>query len=80
VQDFTDQLRALEKSIKEKPKEPALRFLAGFQYAYLGYPKEAVDQLEKGLKLAPRDEMARKLRDEMAGKLKPAEAPGPGIK
>lgn len=77
VQDFTDQLRALEKAVKEKPKDPGLRFLAGFQYAYLGYPKEAVDQLDKGLKLAPRDEMARKLRDEMTAKLKPAEAPAP---
>ena len=81
VQDFTDQLRALEKAVKEKPNDPALRFLAGFQYAYLGYPKEAVDQLDKGLKLAPRDEMAKKLRDEMAAKLpKAVEAPAPSSK
>jgi tetratricopeptide (TPR) repeat protein len=81
VQDFTDQLRALEKAVKEKPNDPALRFLAGFQYAYLGYPKEAVDQLDKGLKFAPRDEMAKKLRDEMAAKLpKAVEPPGPGLK
>jgi Tfp pilus assembly protein PilF len=80
IQDFTNQLRALEKAVKEKPNDPALRFLAGFEYAYLGYPKEAVDQLEKGLKIAPRDEMAKKLRDEMAAKLKPAEPPTPGLK
>lgn len=81
VQDFTDQLRALEKAVKEKPNDPALRFLAGFQYAYLGYPKEAVDQLEKGLKFAPRDEMAKKLRDEMAAKLpKAIEPPAPSTK
>ncbi len=53
VQDFTDQLRALEKAVKDKPNEPALRFLAGFQYAYLGFPKESIDQLDKGLKFAP---------------------------
>ena len=81
VQDFTDQLRALEKAVKEKPTDPALRFLAGFQYAYLGYPKEAVDQLDKGLKLAPRDEIAKKLREEMAAKLpKPIEPPTPAVK
>jgi tetratricopeptide (TPR) repeat protein len=80
IQDFTDQLRALEKAVKEKPNDPALRFLAGFEYAYLGYPKEAVGQLEKGLKVAPRDEMAKKLRDEMAAKLKSAEPPAPGLK
>jgi tetratricopeptide (TPR) repeat protein len=80
IQDFTDQLRALEKAVKEKPNDPALRFLAGFEYAYLGYPKEAVDQLDKGLKIAPQDHTAKKLRDEMAAKLKPAEAPTPGLK
>ncbi len=81
VQDFTDQLRALEKAVKDKPNDPAMRFLAGFQYAYLGYPKEAVDQLDKGLKLAPRDEMAKKLRDEMTAKLpKAVEPPAPSIK
>jgi cytochrome c-type biogenesis protein CcmH/NrfG len=81
IQDFTDQLRALEKAIKDKPNDPGMRFLAGFQYAFLGYPKEAVDQLDKGLKVAPRDEMAKKLRDEMAAKLpKPADPPAPGVK
>ena len=81
VQDFTDQLRALEKAVKDKPNDPALRFLAGFQYAYLGYPKEAIDQLDKGLKIAPRDDLARKLRDEMQAKLpKAVEPPSPGLK
>jgi tetratricopeptide (TPR) repeat protein len=78
IQDFTDQLRALEKAVKEKPNDPALRFLAGFEYAYLGFPKEAVDQLDKGLKAAPRDQMAKKLRDEMTSKLpKPVVPPAP---
>jgi tetratricopeptide (TPR) repeat protein len=81
IQDFTDQLRTLEKAVKDKPNDPALRFLAGFQYAYLGYPKESVDQLDKGLKIAPRDEMAKKLRDVMVAKLpKPIEPPNPGLK
>lgn len=71
--DYTTHLRALEQAEAEKPKDPALRFLAGFHYAYLGYPKESIDQLDKGLKIAPRDEMARQLRDEMQAKLpKPA--------
>jgi tetratricopeptide (TPR) repeat protein len=69
AQDYTTQLRAVEKAVKDRPNDPALRFLAGLHYAYLGYPKEAVDLLDKGLQAAPRDEMARKLRDEMAAKL-----------
>jgi hypothetical protein len=66
----------LEKAVKDKPEDPAQRFLLGFHYAYLGYPQNAVDQLERGLKVAPQDEMAKQLRDEMRAKLpKPVDAP-----
>ena len=76
--DYTDQLHLLEKAIKDKPAEPALRFLVGFHYAYLGFVTESVDQLEAGLKLAPRDEIARQLRNEMHAKLaKPTKPPAP---
>jgi tetratricopeptide (TPR) repeat protein len=76
--DYTNQLHALEQAIKDKPESPALRFLAGFHYAYLGFATESVDQLEAGLKLAPRDEMARQLRHEMHGKLSnPTKPPAP---
>jgi tetratricopeptide (TPR) repeat protein len=61
-EDYTAQLRALEKAIQEKPKDPALRFLAGYHYAYLGFRKEAVDQLDRALKVSPRDELAKELR------------------
>jgi tetratricopeptide (TPR) repeat protein len=67
--DYTTHIRALEKAEGERPTDPALRFLAGFHYAYLGYPHEAIDQLDKGLKIAPNDEMAKLLRDEMQAKL-----------
>jgi hypothetical protein len=33
AQSFTDQLRALEKAVRDKPQDPAQRFLLGFQYA-----------------------------------------------
>ena len=73
VQDYSQQLRALEKAVGDKPDNPATRFLAGFQYAYLGFPQQAVDQLDKGLKLNPKDEAAKLLRNEMLAKLgKPA--------
>ena len=75
TQDYTTQLRALEKSVGEKPDNPALRFLAGFHYAYLGHPQHAIDQLDKGLKIAPKDEMAKLLRDEMQAKLPKPIAP-----
>jgi tetratricopeptide (TPR) repeat protein len=75
VQDYTTQLRGLEKAVKDKPDNPALRFLAGFHYAYLGFPKEAVDQLDKAIKLQPQDEMAKALREEMQAKLPKPVAP-----
>lgn len=66
VGNYTDQLRALEKQMKDKPESPALRFLAGYHYGYLGYPTDAFKQLEKVKALAPQDEMAKKLLEIMA--------------
>jgi hypothetical protein len=80
TRDYTSQLRALEKRINEKPNDAALRFLAGFHYAYLGFTTQAIDQLDKVLSIAPRDEMARQLRNETRGKLgKPTVAPVPPV-
>jgi tetratricopeptide (TPR) repeat protein len=67
--DYTTQLRALEKAVKDKPEDPAQRFLLGYHYAYLGYPKQAIDQLDKVLELQPKDEASKQLRDEMKAKL-----------
>jgi hypothetical protein len=78
ARNYTRQLRALEKHVSARPNDPALRFLAGFHYAYLGFTAQAIDQLDKVLALTPRDDMARQLRDEMRGKQsKPAAAPEP---
>lgn len=73
-QDYTTHLRALESAVKSQPEAPALRFLVAFHYAYLGFPRDAVAQLDKTLKLAPQDQAAKALRDEMRAKLpaKPA--------
>jgi tetratricopeptide (TPR) repeat protein len=68
-QDYTRQLRSLEGAVKDKPDNPAQRFLLGFHYAYLGFPKESIAQLDKGLKIAPQDQGAKFLRDEMRAKL-----------
>ncbi len=69
MQSYTDQLRALEKATKEKPDNPALRFLLGFHYAYLGFPQQGITQLDKAVKLAPQDEMAKQLRTQLQTKL-----------
>jgi len=74
--DYTRQLRVLESSIAERPKDPALRFLAGFHYSYLGFPQPAILELDKALEAEPHDEIARLLRDETQSRLpKPAADP-----
>jgi tetratricopeptide (TPR) repeat protein len=69
--DYTAALRTLEKARNDNPRDPALRFLLGYHYAYLGYPKEAMRELVELVKLAPGDAIARKIRDAAAAKLKP---------
>ena len=77
VGDYTSQLRALEKSVKQQPDDPAPRFLLGYHYGFLGYPQHAVKQLDKALELAPADQLAQKLRDQFNAKLpKPADVNG----
>ncbi|HVC92302.1 MAG TPA: tetratricopeptide repeat protein [Pirellulales bacterium] len=74
-QAYTDQLRALERARNEKPDSPALRFLLGYHYGYLGYPKQAVHELDLAVKLNPEDKLASQLRDLMQSKLSPAATP-----
>ena len=75
IGDYTAQLRVLEKARDEKPDDPALRFLLGWHYGYLGYPKQAVRELNKTLELAPTDVIAKKVRDAMAEKLPKSDLP-----
>lgn len=66
---FTEQLRALEKARNEKPSDPALRFVLGYEYYYLGFTKEAFRELDKAIQLQPKDPFARQLRNMAATKL-----------
>ena len=75
VDDYTTQLRALEAAVKSKPSDPAMRFLLGYHYGYLGFPQQAVDQLNQAVSLAPQDQLAAQLRDEMQAKLPKAVVP-----
>jgi tetratricopeptide (TPR) repeat protein len=68
IQNYTDQLKALERARDAKLDDPAIRFLLGYHFGYLGYPKEAVRELDKGLELQPKDLGAQKLRDIFAVK------------
>jgi len=69
--DYTASLRTLEKARNDNPKDPALHFLLGYHYAYLGYPREAVRELDEAIKAAPGDDIAKKVRAAAAAKVKP---------
>ncbi|HVA46841.1 MAG TPA: hypothetical protein VNH11_10790 [Pirellulales bacterium] len=65
--------RHREQAVKTNDSAAA-RFLLGFQYAYLGHPKEAVRELDKAIALNAKDKTAEELRSLMAAKLNPADA------
>ncbi|HEY5313236.1 MAG TPA: tetratricopeptide repeat protein, partial [Pirellulales bacterium] len=68
IQNYTDQLRALEKARTSDPNNAGLRYLLGYHYGYLGYPKQAVTELDQGIKLQPKDYGAQLLRNVFAAK------------
>ena len=78
-QDYTTQLRALEAAARNNLNNPALRFLLGYHYAYLGFPQQSVDQLTKVLNLVPGDQMAKQLMSEMQVKLPQSTAPATSL-
>lgn len=84
AEDYTAQLRVLEKAVNNKPEDPALRFLSGYHFAYLGFHKQAIDQFDRGLKLMPGDEIAKELREETSSRLlkmaTPSKLDGPVLK
>jgi len=65
--DYTDQLRKLERFVGDKPDAVYAHFLVGYQYGYLGYPDHARNELNKAVALESRDELAGKLLEQFGG-------------
>ena len=74
-EDYTKHLRALEKAIQENPNDPALRFLVGYHYGFLGYPKEAARELGYLKELAPKDRIGLRLLEIMQARAEGKEPP-----
>jgi hypothetical protein len=57
-----DATTAFKKALEKGPNQPELRFLAGYQAYAAGQYAAAVTELDALLKIAPQDEVAKKLR------------------
>ncbi len=84
VEDYTNQVRAAEKARDAKPDDGAIRFVLGYHFGFLNYPKQAVRELDKALDIESRDVGSQKLRDLFAKQAgiparAPAAAPGANL-
>ena len=58
---YTPNTCALEKAATENADSSALRLLLGYHYGYLGFTRHAAAQLQRAERLAPNDELTKKL-------------------
>ncbi len=61
TKDYVEQLKVLEKAVEEKPKDPARRFVLGFHFLFLDYPKEALRELTALREVAKNDKLGEEL-------------------
>ena len=61
--EYRKQLKRLEEARGQKDDNPALRFLSGYHYGFLGHRDQALSELDVALQLQPKDEGAKKLRE-----------------
>jgi len=66
IEDYTNQVRAAEKARDARADDGAVRFVLGYHFGFLNYPKQAVRELDAALAIEPRDVGAEKLRDMFA--------------
>ena len=58
VDTYTNQLRALEASVRTNTNSPSTQFLLGYHYLVQGHQEAAASQFEKVTKLQPTDQLS----------------------
>ncbi len=58
VDTYTNQLRALEASVRTNANSPATQFLLGYHYMVQGHQEAAASQFEKVTQLQPTDQLS----------------------
>jgi len=77
VDTYTKQLRDLEAFTKEKPDNPAGRFVLGYHYLVAGHTNAAEKQFAKVVDLQPKDRVAKQLLAGLNKDEQPEPAPQP---
>jgi tetratricopeptide (TPR) repeat protein len=67
VEVYTQQLRALEEYARKDPTSGSAHFLLAYHYLVMGSKDNAVEQLEKVVKLEPRDKLSAELLKTLTG-------------
>lgn len=63
VEDYTKQLRALEKHVDANPNDAAAHFVLGYQYVTCGHKEAAGKQFQAALRLNPNDVVSKQMLD-----------------
>jgi tetratricopeptide (TPR) repeat protein len=71
IDDYTEQLRALEQHCKANPQDASASFVLAYQYLVTGHQDAAVHALEAVVRDQPKDVVAKR----MLASLSPASAP-----
>jgi tetratricopeptide (TPR) repeat protein len=58
VETYTNQLRALEASVRSNPNSPSLQFLLAYHYMIQGHKDAAASQFAKVAQLQPNDQLS----------------------
>jgi tetratricopeptide (TPR) repeat protein len=75
--NYTPQLRALEKYVRENPTAAYAPFLLGYHYLMLGHRKAAERNLAKAVELSPDDKLAARLLKALQQKKRVSQPPIP---
>lgn len=76
VEQYTEQLRALEAFAKKNTDDAGAQFLLGYHYMTLGHPENAATEFSKVVKVQPKDRVAQDLL-QLVDKPKEGERPEP---
>ena len=69
---YTAQLRALEDYKKANPNAPEASFLLAYHYLVMGFPDQAVKELQQVVKLQPDDKLSAAILDALQKRNEPA--------